>query len=148
MKAKKKSKPRRSKPIKAATRKTKVAAKPRSGAAVGIKRAYEKPATGDGIRILIDRLWPRGVTKAKLAVDLWPRDLAPTTELRKWYGHQPSRFGEFRRRYRRELAAHRERLDALRDLIKGRAATLVTATGDVDLSHAAVLRDMLSAKNG
>ena len=116
----------------------------RKAVAVGVKRAYQRPAAADGIRILIDRLWPRGVSKTKLAVDLWPRELAPTTELRKWYGHQPSRFAEFRRRYRRELAAHDERLNALRDLIRGRAATLVTATREVDLSHATVLREMLA----
>lgn len=131
----------------AATRKT-AATKPRKGAAIAVKRAYQKASAGDGTRILIDRLWPRGLSKAKLAVDLWPRDLAPTTELRKWYGHQPGKFAEFRRRYRRELAEHRDRLAALRGLIKHLRATLITATRDVDLSHATVLREMLAAKSG
>jgi len=132
---------------KAGTRKAVPAVRRRKAAAVGVKRAYQKPAAADGIRILIDRLWPRGVSKTVLAVDLWPRDLAPTTELRKWYGHQPHRFAEFRRRYRRELAEHSERLAALRDLIRGRAATLVTATRELDLSHATVLREMLATKS-
>lgn len=131
---------------KAVKRKATTAAKRPRLAAVAIKRAYQRPAAADGIRILIDRLWPRGVSKTRLAVDLWPRDLAPTTALRKWYGHQPNRFAEFRRRYRHELAEHHERLAALRELIKGRAATLVTATREVDLSHATVLREMLAAE--
>ena len=131
---------------KAARPKAVPAVKRRKASAVAIKRAYEKPSAADGIRILIDRLWPRGLSKAKLGVDLWPRELAPTTELRKWYGHQPDKFAEFRRRYRRELAEHKERLAALRDLIKGRAATLVTATREIDLSHAVVLREMLAPK--
>ena len=117
-----------------------------AASALGIKRAYQKPAAGDGVRILIDRLWPRGLSKGALAVDLWPRELAPTTELRKWYNHEPRRFAEFRRRYRRELAEHAERLAALRDLIRGRSATLVTATRELDLSHATVLRELLTKK--
>ena len=132
---------------KAVKRKATNAAKRRKPAAIAVKRAYQKPAAADGIRILVDRLWPRGVSKTTLAVDLWQRELAPTTALRKWYGHEPNRFAEFRRRYRRELAEHRERLAALRDLIGGRAATLVTATREVELSHAAVLREMLAAKS-
>ena len=132
---------------KAAKQKAPGAVKRRKPAAVGIKRAYQKAGAADGIRILIDRLWPRGVSKSQLAIDLWPRELAPTTELRKWYGHEPQRFAEFRRRYRHELAAHSERLAALRDLIAGRGATLITATREVDLSHATVLRDMLTKKS-
>ncbi|HTZ03030.1 MAG TPA: DUF488 family protein [Xanthobacteraceae bacterium] len=141
MKARKKKAARR-KPAPTARRRRSAAA-----TAIAIKRAYQKPAVGDGIRILIDRLWPRGVSKDALAVDLWPRELAPTTELRKWYGHEPRRFAEFRRRYRRELAGHSERLAALRDLINGRAATLVTATRELALSHAIVLREALTKKS-
>ncbi len=111
---------------------------------LGIKRAYDKPSVDDGVRILVDRLWPRGMTKAALQIDAWPRALAPSTALRKWYGHDPQRFAEFRRRYRSELAAHEDELTALRASIKGRAATLVTATRELDLSHAVVLRDLLS----
>jgi len=118
----------------------------RPRASIATKRAYDKPAPQDGLRILVDRLWPRGLSKAKLKLDAWPRDVAPSTALRKWYGHQPERFAEFRRRYSVELARSPEQLDALRGLIKGHAATLLTATHDLALSHAEVLRGILLAK--
>jgi uncharacterized protein YeaO (DUF488 family) len=113
---------------------------------IAIKRAYDPPAAKDGLRILIDRLWPRGVSKAKLKLDAWPRALSPSTALRKWYGHEPERFTEFRRRYRAELAEHKDELAALRTWIDGRGATLITATRELPLSHAEVLRQMLGAK--
>ena len=113
---------------------------------IAIKRAYDRPSPQDGVRILIDRLWPRGLSKAKLKIDAWPRGLTPSTDLRKWYGHEPARFAEFRRRYRAELAEHAKELQALRATVKGRAATLITATREVDLSHAMVIRDMLRQK--
>jgi uncharacterized protein YeaO (DUF488 family) len=100
----------------------------------------------DGVRILIDRLWPRGVSKTKLKLDAWPRELAPSTELRKWYGHDPARFAEFRRRYKAELAERPEQLSVLRAMVKGRAATLLTATRELDLSHAEVMRSILQRK--
>ncbi len=121
--------------------------KPRSrSGSIAIKRAYDPPAAKDGLRILIDRLWPRGVSKAKLKLDAWPRALSPSTALRKWYGHEPRRFAEFRRRYRAELAEHKDELAALRTWIEGRAATLITATRELELSHAEVMREMLGAK--
>jgi len=98
------------------------------------------------VRILIDRLWPRGVSKNKLNLDAWPRELAPSTELRKWYGHGPARFAEFRRRYKAELAQRPDELSTLRDMVKGRTATLITATHEVDLSHAEVMRSILQRK--
>ena len=110
---------------------------------ITVKRAYEEPAGTDGLRILIDRLWPRGITKAALKHDAWPRALTPSNALRRWYGHDPQRFAEFRRRYREELAAHPDQLAALHALIKGRKATLVTATRELELSHAQVLREIL-----
>ena len=125
------------------------ARKPRSKrprSSIAIKRAYEKPAPQDGLRILIDRLWPRGLSKAKLKLDAWPRELTPSTALRKWYGHKPERFAEFRRRYSAELAQNPDRFEALRTMIKGRAATLLTATHDLELSHAEVLRELLRRK--
>lgn len=94
----------------------------------------------------MDRLWPRGVAKAALKVDAWPRTLAPSTELRRWYGHDPRRFAEFRRRYRAELAGHGDELAALRTAVKGRPATLITATRDLDLSHAKVLCEALQKR--
>jgi uncharacterized protein YeaO (DUF488 family) len=111
---------------------------------IGIKRAYEAPSAADGLRILIDRLWPRGIAKAAFKLDAWPRALTPSTALRKWYGHDPQRFAEFRRRYREELAAYPDELAALRAMIKGRDATLLTATRELDLSHAQVLREILA----
>lgn len=113
---------------------------------IAIKRAYDEPSSADGVRILIDRLWPRGVAKAALKHDAWPRALTPSNGLRKWYGHDPERFAEFRRRYREELAAHGGELAALRALIKGRKATLVTATRELELSHAEVLREILEKR--
>jgi uncharacterized protein YeaO (DUF488 family) len=118
----------------------------RRASSIAIKRAYDRPSPQDGVRILIDRLWPRGLSKAKLKIDVWPRELTPSTDLRKWYGHEPARFAEFRRRYRAELAEHAKELAALRATVKGRAVTLITATREVDLSHAAVMREMLQRK--
>jgi len=113
---------------------------------IGIKRVYETASADDGLRVLVDRLWPRGISKEKLGCDLWARDLSPSTELRKWYGHDPKRWAEFRRRYRSELAAHREELAALRAEMKGRTVTLLTASRELELSHATVLRGLLKQK--
>ena len=94
----------------------------RRTSSIAIKRAYDKPKAQDGVRILIDRLWPRGLSKTKLKIDVWPRELTPSTDLRKWYGHERVRFAEFRRRYRAELAEHARELAALRATVEGRAA--------------------------
>jgi uncharacterized protein YeaO (DUF488 family) len=110
---------------------------------IAVKRVYDPPEASDGLRILIDRLWPRGLSKAELKLDAWPKELSPSTELRKWYGHDPKRYAEFGRRYRSELSAHKDDLAALRGMIKGRTATLLTATRELDLSHATVLRELL-----
>jgi len=88
----------------------------------------------------------RGLSKAKLKITAWPRELSPSTELRKWYHHEPSLFAEFRRRYAAELAQHKDQLDALRTMVRGSNATLITATRELDLSHATVLRAILQAK--
>jgi uncharacterized protein YeaO (DUF488 family) len=126
---------------------TKPRQKPRTSR-IGIKRVYEPASAKDGMRILVDRLWPRGMSKAQLKYDLWPKDLAPSNELRKWYGHDPKRFAEFRRRYLTELKAHHDKLAALRAKIKGRTVTLLTSTREVDLSHAVVLRGILGRSTG
>jgi uncharacterized protein YeaO (DUF488 family) len=110
---------------------------------IGIKRVYDPAAATDGIRILIDRLWPRGIAKDKLALDRWAKELAPSNELRLWYGHDPARFAEFRRRYLAELEAVSAELAELRAAVRGRTATLLTATRELDLSHATVLRETL-----
>jgi uncharacterized protein YeaO (DUF488 family) len=78
---------------------------------VKLKRAYEPPAADDGIRILVDRLWPRGLSKQRAAIDQWMKDISPSTELRKWFGHDPTRWDEFRRRYAKEVRQHHELLD-------------------------------------
>jgi len=107
-----------------------------------LKRAYEPPSTADGKRYLVDRLWPRGVGRAALALDGWLKEVAPSDALRRWYGHEVSRFPEFRRRYRIELEAHRPLLENLgREASQG-AVTLVFATRDEEHSNAAVLREL------
>jgi uncharacterized protein YeaO (DUF488 family) len=117
---------------------------PRGGVAeIRIKRAYDPPAPGDGLRILIDRLWPRGMPKSRLELDAWVKHLSPSDELRKWYRHDPDKFTEFRKRYVAELKAQGEGLAELRAAVKGRVVTLLTATKELDLSHATVLRDQL-----
>ena len=112
---------------------------------VQIRRVYEEPQSDDGIRVLVDRLWPRGLTKAKAALDEWCRNVAPSNELRKWYGHDPDRYAEFSRRYRQELkdAEHAEGVGHLRDLANHEPLTLLTATKEPDISEAAVLAGVL-----
>lgn len=114
-----------------------------AAANVKLKRAYENPGAQDGIRILIDRLWPRGVAKADAAIDLWAKDIAPSTALRKWFGHDPARWPEFRRRYSEEIHRHRGQLDELRTLAERGRITLVFAAHDETHNDAVVLRDIL-----
>jgi uncharacterized protein YeaO (DUF488 family) len=114
---------------------------------VRLKRAYNTPAPADGTRILIDRLWPRGVMKANAAIDLWARDIAPSTALRKWFRHEPARWHEFRRRYWEEIHRHRDRLDELRTLARRGQITLVFAAHDEIHNHAIVLRDMVLGRS-
>ena len=110
---------------------------------VHIKRVYDPPEPSDGARILIDRLWPRGLSKDRAKFDAWVKEVAPSNELRRWYGHEPRRLAEFRRRYLAELATRHDAVAELRAAAHGRAATLLTATRELDLSHAQVLRDVL-----
>ncbi len=106
-----------------------------------IKRVYDPPADSDGTRILIDRIWPRGLTKRKARVDAWLKDLAPSTELRKWFNHDPEKWAEFRRRYARELAVRKDRLKELRSLARRGTVTLVYAAHDqVHNNAVAILR--------
>jgi uncharacterized protein YeaO (DUF488 family) len=112
---------------------------------VQVRRVYEEPEGGDGTRVLVDRIWPRGLTKAKAGLDEWCKQVAPSPELRKWYSHDPERFEEFGRRYRSELDDP-ERANALahlRQLAKGGGLTLLTATKQPEISEAAVLAEML-----
>ncbi|MFE3442788.1 DUF488 domain-containing protein [Nocardia sp. NPDC059180] len=112
---------------------------------VQIRRIYEDPAPDDGTRVLVDRLWPRGMSKERARLDEWCKQIAPSTELRKWYDHDPARFEEFSRRYRAELADSERaaELDHLRDLAGHQMLTLLTATKDVEISEAAVLADLV-----
>ncbi|NJC73535.1 DUF488 family protein [Planosporangium thailandense] len=117
---------------------------------VTYRRVYEETSPGDGTRVLVDRVWPRGMRKEDAHVDEWLRDVAPSTELRRWYGHEPDRFAEFRRRYLAELrdSGHREAVARLRDLAARDQLTLLTATRDADHSQAAVLAEWLSGTPG
>jgi uncharacterized protein YeaO (DUF488 family) len=104
-----------------------------------------EPEPKDGSRVLVDRVWPRGLTKERAHLDDWCREVAPSTELRRWYGHEPERFEEFRRRYHAELAEpeRAEALDRLRALAGRGTLTLLTSTARADISHAAVLAELL-----
>jgi uncharacterized protein YeaO (DUF488 family) len=108
-----------------------------------LKRAYEPPEASDGYRVLIDRLWPRGVSKEEAQLDEWARELAPSSELRRWFGHDPAKFDEFRRRYRLELDAHDEKLRDLRRRARTGRLTLVYGARDSEHNDAVVLAEML-----
>jgi uncharacterized protein YeaO (DUF488 family) len=119
-----------------------------AAAQVRVRRAYEEPESSDGVRVLVDRIWPRGLSKERAALDEWCKDVAPSTELRKWYSHDPDRFTEFGHRYEAELADPQRAaaLAHLRDLAAaGRPLTLLTATRQSDISEAAVLATLLDA---
>jgi uncharacterized protein YeaO (DUF488 family) len=119
-----------------------------SAAPVTIARVYELSGRGRGNRVLVDRLWPRGVRKDEAPFGHWCKDVAPSTELRRWYGHDPARFEEFARRYRDELAGGpaREALDGLRTKALAGPLVLVTATRELELSAARVLQDVLRGR--
>ena len=117
---------------------TKVAA-----ANVKLKRAYEPPAAEDGARILIDRLWPRGVSKEHAALDLWMKEISPSAELRKWFGHDPAHWEEFRDRYAEEVHQRPDLLDQLRSLARQGPITLVYSAHDEVHNDAVVLRDLI-----
>lgn len=110
---------------------------------IHLKRVYEAPASSDGKRVLVDRLWPRGITKAQAAVDVWLKDIAPSTELRKWFAHDPARWEEFQRRYVSELADHEAQLNSLRDMRRTTPVTLLFAAKDRTHNHAVLLREWL-----
>lgn len=109
-----------------------------------LKRAYEPASADDGCRVLVERLWPRGVSKSRAKVDAWLKDAAPSAELRKWYGHDPERWEEFRRRYWDELRSNREAVNRLREKEREGKVTLVYATHDVEHSGALALKQFLA----
>lgn len=112
---------------------------------VRTRRVYEEPTAEDGTRVLVDRVWPRGLRKDQAHIDEWCKQVAPSTELRKWYGHDPERFQEFTRRYRSELEGpeRAEALAGLRKLAQQGTVTLLTATKAIEISQAAVLADLI-----
>jgi uncharacterized protein YeaO (DUF488 family) len=113
---------------------------------IQLKRAYEKPTPEDGTRILVDRLWPRGLSKKKAGIDQWLKEIAPSTELRKWFAHDPGRWEKFRQRYIAELQDHADELDEIRRLRRKNRITLVYAARDELHNEAVVLRDILMRK--
>lgn len=108
-----------------------------------IKRVYDKPETEDGARILVDRLWPRGLTKEKACVDLWLKDIAPSTELRKWFDHDPGKWDEFRKRYFVELKNNPKQVALLDEQLKNGNVTLLYAAKDKEHNEAVAIRDFL-----
>ena len=113
---------------------------------INVKRVYDEPEETDGYRILVDRLWPRGLTKAKAHVDLWLKDVAPSTELRKWFAHDPEKFAEFRKRYVHELGHAQEAVATLRDKAKHGTVTLLYGARDQEHNEAVVLQHWLLSR--
>jgi uncharacterized protein YeaO (DUF488 family) len=113
---------------------------------IRIKRVYEAPSPDDGTRVLVDRLWPRGLAKDKAGVDLWLKELAPSTELRKWFNHEPEKWAEFRQRYRQELALQPAALGRLRELIDSGPVTLLFGAKEERFNDAVALREFMLAR--
>jgi uncharacterized protein YeaO (DUF488 family) len=111
---------------------------------IKLKRAYEKAEKADGTRILVDRLWPRGVSRAKIRIKSWEKEIAPSAELREWFGHDPKRWIAFKRKYRAELRKNKAAVSALRARAKGRTVTLVYAARDAAHNNAVVLKEALA----
>jgi len=115
---------------------------------IKLKRVYEEPSQADGLRVLVERLWPRGFTKEHASIDLWLKGVAPSTELRKWFGHDPKRWEPFRQRYLAELRGKKDLIDLLKQEEKEGTITLVYATRDEEHSGALVLKDFLAGHKG
>jgi len=115
---------------------------------IRVKRIYDPHDATDGARVLVDRLWPRGVRKDEARLTLWLKDIAPSDDLRRWFGHDPSRFAEFARRYRAELAANKDAVGRMDDLVKAGRVTLLYAAHDTKHNEARVLADYLEASAG
>ena len=112
---------------------------------IRLKRAYEAPSDGDGTRILVERLWPRGLSKEKADVDVWLKGVAPSTELRRWFGHDDAKWEEFRRRYREELRERPDELERLRSLVEAGPVTFVYGSRDQEHNAATVLKELLES---
>ncbi|MDH4980705.1 DUF488 family protein [Hyphomicrobium sp. D-2] len=110
---------------------------------IALKRVYDSPSANDGLRVLVDRLWPRGLSKDAAKVDVWIKEVALSAELRKWFNHEPERWTEFKHRYRQELAANVDAIEHLRELSKTKPLTLLFAAHDTEHNNAVVLLDFL-----
>lgn len=113
---------------------------------IKVKRVYEQPDKRDGMRILVDRLWPRGLTKEKASIDLWLKDIAPSTELRKWFGHDPAKWKQFQTRYRTELGKKKDSIKLLKQKSKEQDVTLVYGARDQEHNEALVLKRLLDGR--
>lgn len=112
------------------------------------KRVYDLPEESDGFRILVDRLWPRGLSKNKAMVDLWLKNIAPSNELRKWYGHKPERWAEFKRRYFEELKQNRELIDQIIEKARNDVVTFLYSTRETKLNNAIALKEYIESQGG
>jgi uncharacterized protein YeaO (DUF488 family) len=110
---------------------------------IRLKRVYDKPANADGRRVLVDRIWPRGLSKQEARVDEWLKELAPSTELRKWFGHEPGRWKEFKKRYAAELENQREQVEQLAQAAKKRTVTLLFGAKDIKHNNAVALKECI-----
>jgi uncharacterized protein YeaO (DUF488 family) len=113
---------------------------------IRVKRAYEKPEPTDGTRILVDRLWPRSLTKERAAIDFWLKEVAPSTELRKWFGHDPKKWRKFRSRYRSELKQHSAPLQLIKSKAKKGVVTLIYGARDQEHNEAVVLQELVKKR--
>jgi uncharacterized protein YeaO (DUF488 family) len=113
---------------------------------IKLKRVYEKPSREDGERVLVERLWPRGLSKHRAAIDLWLKDVAPSTDLRKWFGHDPARWEQFQKRYRRELEQHKDAVNLLKKKGRQGTITLVYAARDEEHNGALALHEFLTRR--
>ena len=108
-----------------------------------IKRIYDEPVKDDGVRIFVDRLWARGVTKERAKLDYWLKDIAPSSDLRKWFNHEPEKFEEFAKKYREELMYDKEDVEKIKTLLKTQNVTLIYAAKSPTINHARVLKDYI-----
>lgn len=113
---------------------------------IKVKRIYDPPETGDGFHVLVDRLWPRGMSKDRAKVDLWMKEISPSNELRKWYGHAPAKWAEFKRKYREEIEGRKTEFDLLRQKAKGGIITFLFSSKEEKLNNAAALKEFVERK--
>ncbi len=113
---------------------------------IGLKRVYEKPSKTDGLRILVERLWPRGISKEKAAIDLWMKEIAPSTELRKWYGHDVEKWKEFQKRYSGELSKRKHLIDDIKARAANGKVTFIYAAHDEEHNSAVVLKEYVEVE--